>query len=282
MPTVISIDKPDISGDAGPFTLFLRTKAGALVNTGGDALTEILQLTVPTGRWVATVAEALTDDVAARIYEGTTETPAALIWRGWLALGRTELQSEPPLGSGDASQTTLLNVQTAVNALSVAIAGATPAPVVSPNVVQQLTELRGLVQTAEGAALYTTVRPGGKIVLKAGDDYVASELYTIDVPIEDASEAAYVLLTRAQTTSIKFGASRRISKQADQITGTISKAAVYKNAGKTYVPVEISGAALTNLIVGDNFLYDIQTTSTAGKKRTVCSGEMVVERDNAA
>jgi len=282
MPTVVSIDKPDISGEAGPFTLFLRTKAGVLVNAGGDALTEVLVSGVASGRWGATVNEPLTEDLAARIYEGTAEVTAALIWRGWLAFNRTELQSEPPAGgAGDASQTTLLNVQTAVNALSVALAGAAPAPVVTPTVVQSLTELRGLIQTAEGASLYTTVRPGGRLVLKAGDDYVASELYTIDVPIDDVSEAAYVLLTRAQTASIKFGASKKNAKQGDQVTGTVNKAAVYKNAGKTYVPVEISGAQLTNLIVGDNFAYDIQVTSTAGKKRTVCTGELVIEKDNA-
>lgn len=147
---------------------------------------------------------------------------------------------------------------------------------------ESLTQLRGLIQSSAGASILTTVRPGGKLVLKAGDDYVASELYTIDIPIDDASEAAYALLTRSQTSIIKFGASKAHATQTDQIAGTASKAAVYKNAGKTYVPVEVLGSQLTNLIVGDNFRYDVQITSNAGKKRTVCTGVLAIEKDNAA
>lgn len=280
MTSVVGIDKPEISGQTGPFTLFLRTKAGALVNPGGNQLTEVTVALVKTGRWTTEVTQTITDDLVARIYEGTAENAAMILWSGWLPNGRLELQSEPPAAGTDP--TTMLQVKAAVDSIAVALAGASPAPAAAPTVVDSLTQLRGLIQSSSGASILTTVRPGGKLVLKAGDDYVASELYTIDIPIDDASEAAYALLTRSQTAAIKFGASKAHATQTDQIAGTASKAAVYKNAGKTYVPVELLGSQLTNLIVGDNFRYDVQITSNAGRKRTVCSGLLVVEKDNAA
>lgn len=132
-----------------------------------------------------------------------------------------------------------------------------------------------------GAVIISTVRPGGKIVLKAGDDYVASEVYTVDVPIDDPDGTAHTLLTRTGTASIKFGAAKSRSGRSDAIVGTGNKATVHRVGTKTIVPVEILGSQLTNLVVGDNWEYDIQVTSSAGKKRTVCTASLEIEQDNA-
>ncbi len=85
MPETISIPFPDIQGDAGTYTAFLRTEAGALLNTGGDAITE----PVPTLRQF-TLAEnrAPGVDYFIRIYSGASEASNALVYDNILYAGQ--------------------------------------------------------------------------------------------------------------------------------------------------------------------------------------------------
>lgn len=103
MSTTLKVSLPSVSGEAGPFTLFLRkTSDQSLVNSGGDALTEIEVATVKSGVWNVVVSETLpAEDLHARIYEGTSENAASIILDGRLIYGRTEI-------GADASQDTIL------------------------------------------------------------------------------------------------------------------------------------------------------------------------------
>ncbi len=76
-----------------------------------------------------TTAQADLDNIQSRL-------PAALID------GRMSAHVEGG-GSGDASQSTLLNVQTAVSSLSIAITGASPAPLITPTVVSMISSIHG-------------------------------------------------------------------------------------------------------------------------------------------
>lgn len=87
MSEVISIQFPDISGDVSGHQVFLRNEAGALLNTGGDAILE----TGSTGLWTFTLGEdrVAGADYYVRIYSGATETADNLVFDGILYAGQT-------------------------------------------------------------------------------------------------------------------------------------------------------------------------------------------------
>jgi hypothetical protein len=149
----------------------------------------------------------------------------------------------------------------------------------------KLNTIQSSVVMQTGATGYSVVRPGGKIVLKAGDDYADDIITTISLPVTDADEVVYDRLTDATTSTIKFAAGR--NRQKNLIVGTVTKADVTKSAGVTYVPIEIARAQLvastdptTNRVFND-YKYDIQVTTSGGKVTTPVGGELEVEFDNA-
>lgn len=87
MAEILSFQFPDISGDATGHTVFLRSEAGILLNTGGDAIVELLL----TGLWEFTLTETRVAGVHyhARVYSGTTETGVNLVYDGILYAGQT-------------------------------------------------------------------------------------------------------------------------------------------------------------------------------------------------
>lgn len=78
MATTLYVHFPDISGDGGTYTAFLRTYSGTLVNSGGDVLAE----SGSTGLFSFSVAESINalGYYLVRIYSGTTETAANLVY----------------------------------------------------------------------------------------------------------------------------------------------------------------------------------------------------------
>jgi hypothetical protein len=94
MAEVISIPFPDISGDVGVYTAFVRTDAGALLNTGGDTIAE----TGTTGLWTFTLAETRVKctDYFVRIYSGATEDAANLVYDDTLYAGQTVVGKQFP------------------------------------------------------------------------------------------------------------------------------------------------------------------------------------------
>ena len=108
--TTRTVDMPDLSGEAGPFTAFFRGLDGSLLNAGGDVVAEIGL----SGRFTLDVSESLAGVFSARVYEGTSEDPDTIVWSGWSKSGQTELQSEYPsdvvfTGSGPIAVTITVN-----------------------------------------------------------------------------------------------------------------------------------------------------------------------------
>ena len=88
MSETISVQFPDISGDASVFTAFLRDEAGALLNgAAGDVIAE----TGATGLWTFTLAETRVPGTHyfVRIYLGTAENRLYLQYDGILYAGQS-------------------------------------------------------------------------------------------------------------------------------------------------------------------------------------------------
>ena len=98
MATTLYVNFPDISGDVTTHTAFLRNESGVLLNTGGDVITE----SGSTSLWSFTVSETINTSgyYLVRIYSGTTETAAALVYDGKLYPGQVIVDR-----SGDVPQT---------------------------------------------------------------------------------------------------------------------------------------------------------------------------------
>ena len=93
--TTVSIHMAENLGLVNGFTLYLRkTSDGTLVNTDGDALAEDPP---DSGRFVATVAEAWTETLAASVVKDSS----GLAERdGWLAVGETIVKDSLPAVPG--------------------------------------------------------------------------------------------------------------------------------------------------------------------------------------
>lgn len=130
MSTTLKVSLPSVSGEAGPFTLFLRkTSDQSLVNSGGDSLTEIEVSTVKSGVWNAVVSETLpAEDLHARIYEGTTETSSAILLDGRLFEGETELGVEPAAAGGGGGVTDWTSTERAQIRYRLGLDGTATAP----------------------------------------------------------------------------------------------------------------------------------------------------------
>jgi hypothetical protein len=84
---------PELSGDVSGYTAFVRHEStGALLNTGGDAITE----SGATGLWSFTLDETRAEntnyDVA--IYSGSSEAAASLVFDGVLRAGLLKVDEE--------------------------------------------------------------------------------------------------------------------------------------------------------------------------------------------
>jgi hypothetical protein len=184
MPTTISISLASISGEAGPFTLFLRkTSDRAIVNTGGDALTEVEVATVKTGVWTATVAETIpAEDCHARIYEGASEAAAAILIDSILYESETEIGKEPSSGggSGTGARTVTITVNDGTTALQNAIVRMTE----GVNTYTATTNVSGVCTFNLDDATYTVS------ITKSGYSYAGTTL------VVDGTEAVTYSMTQ--------------------------------------------------------------------------------------
>lgn len=87
MPTV-SIHMPEQSGQTGQLLYLRSTSDGALLNAGGDALTES---PASSGRFTATVAESITETLHAAVVSGSLT-----VRDGWMASGETIVRDGYP------------------------------------------------------------------------------------------------------------------------------------------------------------------------------------------
>jgi hypothetical protein len=242
---------------------------------GGDSATLMLSTTIAT----------VTSQTVLILTEGTGETDAYKDMLVIVTDQDTANQKSRAMVASYAGNTKTLTLSAACT-FEVAIGDTVEIVAVSGRTTEftgaaltKLNAVQAAVVMQTGATGYSVVRPGGKIVLKAGDDYADDIVTTITLPVTDADEVVYDRLTDATTSTIKFAAGR--NRQKDLIVGTVTKASVSKSTGVTYVPIQIARSQITSAKVFNDYRYDIQVTTSGGKITTPVGGELEVEFDNA-
>lgn len=122
MSETITFHALDLSGETS-LKLYLRKSDGSLLNTGGDALTEVSS----SGMFQATLAESRTGlgSLAVRVCDGT-ETADNLLFDGFLPEGSTTIGAAVELDSAVGTQIT--NIENASGYLLAVLAGACADP----------------------------------------------------------------------------------------------------------------------------------------------------------
>lgn len=235
---VVSIHMPEQSGQSNLTLLLRQTSDGALLNTGGDALSES---PASSGRFVATVAETWTETLAASVRNAGSLT----VRDGWLASGETIVRDAYPSsggsgGAGDAEQTTLLEVLEKVDAFSVGLAGSSP---VEPT---------------------GRIANGGRVLAYVGDDFTVRSGTALPIPVKDPAGGLYTLLTSIGVENLQFGASLA-GKPAGLITGTIASLSQSGSGASQLcnITVEISDVGV-GLKLSEDYEWQIQSTQTHG------------------
>jgi hypothetical protein len=269
MPTTISISLASISGEAGPFTLFLRkTSDRSLVNAGGDALTEVEVSTVKTGVWTATIAETIpTENCHARIYEGSSEAAAAILIDSILYEGQTEIGKEAASSGGltpEESET--------LDSIAIALSGSAPVEPTGVTVFELLEDIQTDVGNvtgniiidsagvtaivnallAQGPTLYTALT-ADETTLRIADEYVQEFTGLGDLTGRDnIAFALKVRKTDADTASLIYltedGGLTRVNGAAYATTANGSITVDDEAAGD--ITVRISSAVTAGLTVG--------------------------------
>ena len=159
-------------------------------------------------------------------------------------------------GSGDASQTTLLEVQGTVEAIAASLSGT------SVTVTSQISQ-------------------GGEITLYCGDDYRVRSSTQLDVTVTDVGGAIYSRLDGIGVANLSFGACRP-TQSAGAISGTVaSLSQAGSGSSQTItiaVEIEDSGAALRP---ADDYVWQIVSSEQQGSEydtQTEIEGTLVLRR----
>ena len=159
-------------------------------------------------------------------------------------------------GSGDASQTTLLEVQGTVEAIAASLSGT------SVTVTSQISQ-------------------GGEITLYCGDDYRVRSSTQLDVTVTDVGGAIYSRLNGIGVSNLSFGACRP-TQSAGAISGTVaSLSQAGSGSSQTItisVEIEDSGAALRP---ADDYVWQIVSSEQQGTEydtQTEIEGTLVLRR----
>ena len=162
-------------------------------------------------------------------------------------------------GSGDASQTTLLEVQGTVEAIAASLSGT------SVTVTSQISQ-------------------GGEITLYCGDDYRVRSSTQLDVTVTDVGGAIYSRLDGIGVGNLSFGACRP-TQSAGAISGTVaSLSQAGSGSSQTItisVEIEDSGAALRP---ADDYVWQIVSSEQQGTEydtQTEIEGTLVLRRRTA-
>lgn len=247
MPT-ITIHMPQVLGETEiDFYLFLRdTSSGALLNAGGDLLTES---PANSGRFTATVSQENTTSHVATVYEGSTEDPDFLIQSGSLAANGTLVTD------GDAAS------QASVDLILARISGASAVEVVS------------------------NVAAGGAVTLYVGDDHKVRSGTELEIPVSDVGGVLLAKLEAITTAYLYFGASRG-TEAPNKISGTIADLTSSGTGADQLliITVEITAAG-TSCTVSDDYEYQIAQKQTQGAEqddRVEISGTLELRRRRVA
>jgi hypothetical protein len=234
---------PEQSGQTG-LTLFLRNASdGALLNAGGDALTES---PASSGRFTADVAETWAETLAASVRNASSLT----IRDGWLAVGETIVRDSYPSGggAGDASQETVEEVLDVANSIAVAIAGGSPVEPTgaTETVMARLTRIEAATGSILGGRVLRSagpVTPAGDISLVVGSDYVEDIDGSLLRSFSDPGASVHTKLTAGALSQLVFSAAEKPSDPTTKrIAGTVTE--VSEADGVTSVRIEILRTAI--------------------------------------
>jgi hypothetical protein len=159
-------------------------------------------------------------------------------------------------GSGDASQTTLLEVQGTVNGIAASLSGTT-------------------------VSVSSRVSAAGEITLWAGDDCRVRSGTQIDVTITDVGGAIYTRLSGIGLPNLVWGAAR-IVQPAGAITGTVA-ALTQAGAGASQtlkLSIEITGGG-SDLRAADDYTWQIVSSEQHGTEydqQVELEGSLVLRR----
>lgn len=223
---------------AGDFAADWFTAAGI----AADAVTE-LQAGLATASALATLTGYVDTEVAA-IKVVTDKLNTGLVADGAVyqfTANMLELAPAGGGGAGDASQTTLLEVQDTVESIAASLSGV---PI-----------------TASGR-----IADGGAIVAYCGDDYRIRSGSQLTLTVTDVGGAIYTRLNGIGVGNLSFGASRN-GLQPAAISGTIaSLSQAGSGASQTLsVVVEIDGAG-DYLRPAEDYLWQIESEQTHGSE----------------
>jgi hypothetical protein len=188
-----------------------------------------------------------TDLSSGTTYDNTTDSLEAIRDRGDAAWAPGEA------GSGDASQSTLLDVQDQVEAIAAALGGSS-------------------------VSVTNRVADGGAMVLYTGDDMRVRSGTSITVAISDVAGGIYTRLSGIGVANLAWGAARQ-SQAAGAISGTISSV-TQSGAGSAQVVnlvIEINDAG-QSLNPADDYVWQVVSTSSNDDEYTEIEGTLDLRR----
>ena len=156
-------------------------------------------------------------------------------------------------GSGDASQSTLLDVQDQVEAIAAALGGSS-------------------------VSVTNRVADGGAMTLYTGDDMRVRSGTSITVAISDVAGGIYTRLSGIGVANLAWGAARQ-SQAAGAISGTISSV-TQSGAGSAQVVnlvIEINDAG-QSLNPADDYVWQVVSTSSNDDEYTEIEGTLDLRR----
>ena len=188
-----------------------------------------------------------TDLSSGTTFDNTTDSLEAIRDRGDAAWAPGEA------GSGDASQSTLLDVQDQVEAIAAALGGSS-------------------------VSVTNRVADGGAMVLYTGDDMRVRSGTSITVAISDVAGGIYTRLSGIGVANLAWGAARQ-SQAAGAISGTISSV-TQSGAGSAQVVnlvIEINDAG-QSLNPADDYVWQVVSTSSNDDEYTEIEGTLDLRR----
>ena len=188
-----------------------------------------------------------TDLSSGTTYDNTTDSLEAIRDRGDAAWAPGEA------GSGDASQSTLLDVQDQVEAIAAALGGSS-------------------------VSVTNRVADGGAMTLYTGDDMRVRSGTSITVAISDVAGGIYTRLSGIGVANLAWGAARQ-SQAAGAISGTISSV-TQSGAGSAQVVnlvIEINDAG-QSLNPADDYVWQVVSTSSNDDEYTEIEGTLDLRR----
>jgi hypothetical protein len=200
-------------------------------------------------RAIAGKATGLTpsDISSGTTYDNTTDSLEAIRDRGDAAWAPGEA------GSGDASQSTLLDVQDSVEAIQAALGGS-------------------------AVSVTNRVADGGAMTLYTGDDMRVRSGTSITVAISDAAGGIYTRLSGIGAANLAWGAARQ-SQAPGAISGTVSSVTQSGSGADQVVNlvIEINDAG-QSLNPADDYVWQVVSTSSDDDEYTEIEGTLDLRR----